>query len=74
MSKENIERFRTQLSNLSWRNVTNTDDTNIAFEYFWNDFNALFELTSQTTFFDKRAPYITQKQTRTSQVIYCKSL
>ena len=44
MSKENIERFRTQLSNLSWRNVTNTDDTNIAFEYFWNDFNALFEL------------------------------
>ena len=66
MCNENIERFRASLSNISWRNVTSSDDTNIAFELFWTNFNALFELNfpEKTVEFNKnlhpKQPFLTK--------------
>ena len=66
LCNENIERFRASLSNISWRNVTSSDDTNIAFELFWTDFNALFELNfpEKTVKFNKnlhpKQPFLTK--------------
>ena len=43
-SKNNMQKFKDTLGNLGWQNVLNCKEVNESFEYFWNDFYALFEL------------------------------
>ena len=44
MSKANKERFRDNLSNLTWRNVTNATHVDLAFDAFWTDFKLLYDM------------------------------
>ncbi len=44
INQANIDRFRTQLRNLSWNNVYSTLDVNEGVEKFWDDFKTLFDL------------------------------
>ncbi len=44
LNQVNIDRFRTQLRNLSWNNVYNSRDTNESLSNFWDDFKTLFDL------------------------------
>ena len=37
MSRADKERFKECLDNLSWRNVTNNNNVDEAFDLFWND-------------------------------------
>ena len=39
-----MQKFKDTLGNLGWQNVLNFKEVNESFEYFWNDFYALFEL------------------------------
>ena len=43
-SKNNIERFKIALDQLSWQNVTHANEVDMAFDIFWNDFKTLFDL------------------------------
>ena len=44
MSRANKERFKECLTNLSWRNVTNNNNVDEAFDLFWNDFKNFYDL------------------------------
>jgi hypothetical protein len=44
MNPANIDRFKSQLRNLSWNNVFNSSDVNDSLDLFWNDFKTLFDL------------------------------
>ena len=38
-----MDRFRSCLENLSWRNVLNSNDVDDSYNLFWNDFRMLFD-------------------------------
>ena len=42
MSRADKERFKECLDNLSWRNVTNNNNVDEAFDLFWNDKKKIF--------------------------------
>jgi hypothetical protein len=44
MNPANIDRFKSQLRNLSWNNVFNSSDVNDSLDLFWDDFKTLFDL------------------------------
>ena len=44
MSRENKERFKECLNNLSWRNVTSNNNVDESFDFFWNDFKTFYNL------------------------------
>lgn len=43
-SPANIDRFKAALSNQSWREVIDSTDTNLAFNFFLNTFSELYEI------------------------------
>jgi hypothetical protein len=43
-SKEALRNFKGILRNLSWQNVINSDNAQVAFDTFWSDFNDLHEI------------------------------
>ena len=43
-SKTNLRRFKDDLGNCNWNNVTNCNEVNVSYEKFWDVFHSLFEL------------------------------
>ena len=43
-SEVNILNFKTSLSNNTWQDTLNTNDVNLAFNHFWEDFSTLYNL------------------------------
>ena len=43
-SKTNLRRFKDDLGNCNWNNVTNCNEVNVSYEKFWDVFHTLFEL------------------------------
>ena len=50
-SQINVNNFKDSLSNLSWAETLSKNDVNLAFDSFWNDFNALYDLNFPLTKF-----------------------
>lgn len=43
-SVNNMNRFRNNLRNCNWRNVTSNNDVNESYDIFWSDFNTMFDM------------------------------
>jgi hypothetical protein len=44
MNPNNINTFRTQLSNMTWHSVYNSTEANASLDLFWDDFKTIFDL------------------------------
>jgi hypothetical protein len=71
MSKLKMRAFRGNLSNVRWNNVTSLHDINDAYNCFWSDFSALYDLHFQTKNATVRIRLPSQSPARDQEIYLC---